>query len=77
MRRMRGRWGFMATTVDLEKAHDNLPRDVIEDTLKAASIPSRLRMILMDCMTTPTAGYFGMESPYDPHDQLRCKSFQN
>ena len=52
MRRKKGRQGFMAITVDLEKAYDKLSWNFIHDTLQELNLPIRLTNLIMACITT-------------------------
>ena len=54
MRTRKGRVGFMAVKVDLEKAYDRLGWDFIADTLKDVGIPGRLSSVIMKCLTGTT-----------------------
>lgn len=45
----------MAVKVDLKKVYNNLYWELIDDILIVAEFPNRLRSIIMDCITTPTA----------------------
>ena len=52
MRRMRGKDGYMAVKIDLEKAYDRLNWDFILDTLQDIGIPNRLINVIMKCFTS-------------------------
>lgn len=54
MRKKRGKQGWMAIKVDLEKAFDRLSWDFIQDTLLDARIPRSLVEVIMNCITSPT-----------------------
>ena len=54
MRTMRGREGYMAVKVDLEKAYDRLGWNFIADTLNDIGIPGRLISVIMKCLTGTT-----------------------
>ena len=54
MRTMKGRDGFMAVKVDLEKAYDRLGWNFIADTLNDIGIPGRLISVIMKCLTGTT-----------------------
>lgn len=45
----------MAIKVDLKKFYNNLCWELIDDILIVAEFPNRLRWIIMDRITTPTA----------------------
>lgn len=51
MKRMRGRTGFVAVKMDLEKDYDSLSWDFIEDTLRAVGIPYWLCSVIMDSIS--------------------------
>lgn len=51
---MKGRKGFMAIKVDLEKAYDRLSWDFIRDTLYAARLPGELVSVIMQCIESST-----------------------
>ncbi|PKI44727.1 hypothetical protein CRG98_034904 [Punica granatum] len=52
MHRMQGGKKFMTIKVDLEKAYNRLRWDFIDDTLVAVGVPSQLKAIIMDCIST-------------------------
>ena len=54
MRTLRGRDGFTAVKVNLEKAYDRLGWNFITDTLNDISIPGRLTSVIMKCLTRKT-----------------------
>ena len=54
MRTMRGRDGFMAMKVDLEKAYDKLSWSFIADTIHDIGIPDKLISVFMKCLTGTT-----------------------
>lgn len=54
MRRMKGKRGFMAIKIDLEKAYDRQHWLFISDTLQATGIPDNLHRIIMACISTPS-----------------------
>ncbi|XP_039014644.1 uncharacterized protein LOC120144710 [Hibiscus syriacus] len=50
MRLKKGKTGYMAIKIDLEKAYDRLEWPFINDTLKKLHIPDNLRMLIMHCV---------------------------
>ncbi|PKI56643.1 hypothetical protein CRG98_022955 [Punica granatum] len=52
MSRLRGKKLFMSIKIDIEKAYDSLSWDFIHDILIAAGIPSNLRRLIFQCITT-------------------------
>ena len=54
MRNMKGKDGYMAVKVDLEKSCDRLNWDFILDTLNDIGIPGRLTTVIMKCVTGTT-----------------------
>lgn len=49
MRAKKGKRGFMAIKVDLEKAFDSLRWDFIEESLLKAKVPNNLVNLIMSC----------------------------
>lgn len=54
MNHLKGKRGFMAIKVDLEKAYDRMSWDFIEKTLSLAHFLTLMIRIIMRCITTPT-----------------------
>lgn len=54
MRKKKGKGGWFAIKVDLEKAFDSLRWDFIHDTLMDIGFPQTLSRTIMKCVTTPT-----------------------
>ena len=52
MRRKKGRQGFMAIKVDLEKAYDRLSWNFIHGTLQELNLPIVFINLIMACITT-------------------------
>lgn len=52
MRRKRGKTGFMAIKVDLEKAYDRLRWDFIHDPLIEVGLPKDFIRVTLECITT-------------------------
>jgi hypothetical protein len=52
MRAKKGKRGFMAIKVDLEKAFDSLRWDFIEESLLKAKVPNNLVNLIMSCIKT-------------------------
>lgn len=50
----KGRKGLMAIKVDLEKAYDRLDWNFVHDTLNEISIPSNLKNVIMQYITSST-----------------------
>ena len=50
----KGKVGWMAIKVDVEKAYDRLSWGFIEDTLKNIGIPDKLHRVIMQCITSST-----------------------
>ena len=54
MRRKKGRKGFMAIKVDLEKAYDRLSWAFIQETLQELNLSTMLINLIIECITTAT-----------------------
>ena len=54
MKHKKGKQGWLAIKVDLEKAFDRIRWEFIEETLIDACIPPGLVNAIMECITTPT-----------------------
>ena len=52
MRKMKGKVGYMALKVDLEKAYDRLSWDFIFDTVNDIGFPPRLITVIMKCFVS-------------------------
>lgn len=52
MHHLKGKKGYMATKIDLEKAYDRLRWDFIKETLHLAHFPLALCNIIIECITT-------------------------
>ncbi|XP_039065453.1 uncharacterized protein LOC120210860 [Hibiscus syriacus] len=52
MRLKKGKIGYMAIKIDLEKEYDRLEWTFIDDTLKELRIPDKLRMLIMRCVSS-------------------------
>ncbi|XP_039002736.1 uncharacterized protein LOC120129249 [Hibiscus syriacus] len=52
MRLKKGKVGFMAIKIDLEKAYDRLEWLFVEDTLRELHIPKNLRRLIMRCVSS-------------------------
>lgn len=54
MNNLKGRKGYMAIKIDLEKAYNRLRWDFIKETLVSYHFPPAMIQIIMKCITTPT-----------------------
>lgn len=63
MRLKKGKRGWVAVKVDLEKAFDRLRWDFIEDTLNDAGLPSNLINVIMTCISTASMQILWNGSP--------------
>ncbi|KAE8696542.1 putative calcium-binding protein CML28 [Hibiscus syriacus] len=52
MRLKRGKIGYMAIKIDIEKTYDHLEWPFIDDTLKEVRILDKLRMLIMRCVSS-------------------------
>lgn len=52
MKHLKGRKGFMALKIDLEKAYDRLRWSFIQETLVLVGFPYPLTVLIMECITT-------------------------
>ena len=52
MKKKKGKKGFMAIKVDLEKAYDRLDWEFLEDTLLDIRLSRRFTSLIMACVTT-------------------------
>ena len=54
MRKKKGKKGFMAIKVDLEKAYDRISWNVMEKVLEELQCPDMMIKRIMNCISTTT-----------------------
>ena len=54
----KGRTGFMALKIDLEKAYDKLEWSFIRDMLIRINLPMDIIDVIMSCVSTVSTSYF-------------------
>ena len=71
MRNKKGRNGFMAVKVDLEKAYDRLNWEFIVDTLKDIGLPSRMITLIEKCISSAEMNLLWNGSPSESFHPTR------
>lgn len=60
----KGRMGFMAIKVDLEKAYDRLEWNFIHKVLRAFHFPNQMIKLIMSCISTTSISILLMARPW-------------
>ena len=71
MSKKKGRTGYMAIKLDLEKAYDHLEQSFISDTLKLFRFPSQLVSLIMSCVSTTSISILFNGGTLDAFQPLR------
>jgi len=71
MSKMKGRGGFMAIKIDLEKAYDRLEWSLIRDTLALFKFPNHLASLIMSCVSTSSISVLYNSGALKPFLPLR------
>ena len=69
--RKKGKEGYMAIRVDLEKAYDQLEWSFVNKVLHAFHFPQNIIKVIMSCVTSPRISILFSEDALDPFNPPR------